>query len=49
MNESYFCNVISLQATAARNDDVFSTQYLEGKYGYDPFIDFSLKAFNEKK
>lgn len=49
MNESYFSNVISLKDIGARNDDVFSKQYLEGKYGYDPYIDFSLKAFNEKK
>ncbi len=49
INESYFSNVISLKDIGARNDDVYSKKYLEGKYGYDPYIDYSLKAFDEKK
>ena len=49
INESYFSNVISLKDIGARNDDVYSKKYLEGKYGFDPYIDYSLKAFDEKK
>ena len=49
INESYFSNVISLKDIGARNDDSYSKKYLQGNYGFDPYIDYSLKAFDEKK
>jgi hypothetical protein len=49
INESYFSNIISLKDIGARNDDKYYKKYLEGKYGYDPYIDYSIKAFDGKK
>lgn len=56
MNESYFSNVISLSdlmindkdKKKVRNDHNYAKLYLEGKLGYDPYIDYSMKGFKSE-
>lgn len=56
INESFFSNVISLSdlimeedGKKVRNDHNYSKLYLEGKIGYDPYIDYSMKGFKNEK
>ena len=56
INESYFSNIISLSdliidedGKKVRNDHNYSKLYLEGKIGYDPYIDYSMKGFKNEK
>lgn len=56
INESFFSNIISLSnliiekdGKKVRNDHNYSKLYLEGKIGYDPYIDYSMKAFKNEK
>ena len=52
LNESYFSDVICLNefGTDVRGDCSFSKKYLDGKIGYDPYIDYGMKWLaNEKK
>ncbi len=48
MNESFFSTIVSLYELGIRNDVSFSKNYREGKFGNDPYIDFSLKSFYGK-
>ena len=56
INESFFSNIISLSnliiekdGKKVRNDHNYSKLYLDGKIGYDPYIDYSMKAFKNEK
>lgn len=56
INESFFSNIISLSdlimeedGKKVRNDHNYSKLYLEGKIGYDPYIDYSMKGFKNEK
>lgn len=51
LNESNFTNIISLNDfdLQIRDSNSFSKLYLEGKLGYDPYIDYALEWLNVKK
>ncbi len=56
INESFFSNIISLSdlimeegGKKVRNDHNYFKLYLEGKIGYDPYIDYSMKGFKNEK
>ena len=51
INESYFSNIVSLADfdLQIRKTNSFSKLYMEGKLGYDPYIDYSLEWINGKK
>lgn len=50
INESYFTDLISLNefGDSIRSNQSYSKLYLDGKIGYDPYVDYSLKEFNDE-
>lgn len=50
INESYFTDLISLNefGDSIRSNQSYSKLYLDGKIGYDPYVDYSLKVFNDE-
>ncbi len=50
LNESYFTDLISLNefGDSIRNNQSYSKLYLDGKIGYDPYVDYSLKEFDNE-
>ena len=51
INDSKFTSIVSLRefGSDVREANNFSKLYLDGKLGYDPYIDYSLKAFEENE
>ena len=50
LNESYFTNLISLSSFEdIRNKSSYSSQYLSGKLGYDPYISRAIKWLDDEK
>lgn len=50
LNENYFTNVTSLSSFEdIRDKSSYSSQYLKGKLGYDPYITRAIKWLNDEK
>lgn len=51
INESKFTSIISLWdfGSDVREANNFSKTYLDGKLGYDPYVDYSLKGFKDSE
>jgi hypothetical protein len=49
INDSKFTSIISLWefGSDVREANNFAKTYLDGKLGYDPYVDYSLKGFNK--
>ena len=49
INDSKFTSLISLWefGSDVRAENSFSKNYLDGKLGYDPYVDYSLKGFDK--